>query len=365
MKITLDKEGFLSKIKIAQEFTANRLTSTQALQGVYLSNEGKELHIYSTDLNSYFHSIIPADEVPTLHAIIEPKKIIEFVQLLDAGDIDITIEKQNVTIQQKKTKGAFPCIIAEDFPQPPQPGEQIEQAETSLISKNLSKLLFAASSDDARPVLTGVNVVSEEGAVVFVTTDGFRLSIVKEKQTGTIPSMIIPADFLRKVSGYIKESKSVTFSFSKKERVVRLSDNQMDFYTSLIDGEFPPYERVLPDSKVTTIVLQKDELIRNTKLISVFARDYSYVVQYDFGDSMLRISPKKEANDENTTTQDVTIEGPPQKVSFNYRYVLDFLNSVDGEEIIIEILRPDAPIVFKSSKDKTYTHIIMPVRTQE
>ena len=365
MNIALDKEKFLLNIKIAQEFTANRLTSTQALQGVYLSTEGKALHIYSTDLNSYFHTTLLEGDVPDVHIIIEPKKIIEFVQLLDAGDINLIMSGQSMTIQQKKTKGVFPCIVAEDFPQPPQLSDTSEQIETSLISKNLSKLLFSASSDDARPVLTGVNIVSEETGVVFVTTDGFRLSIVKEAQKGAIPSMIIPSDFLKKVSGYIKDNKSISFSYSKKEQVVRLSNGEMDFYTSLIDGEFPPYERVLPDDKTTTIVIQRQELIRNTKLISVFARDYSHVVQYDFSDNMLRISPKKEANEENVTTQDAKIDGAPQKVAFNYRYVIDYLNSVDSEEIIIEILRPDAPVVFKSAKDTTYTHIIMPVRTQE
>jgi DNA polymerase-3 subunit beta len=100
-------------------------------------------------------------------------------------------------------------------------------------------------------------------------------------------------------------------------------------------------------------------------MISIFAREYSNVIMYDFTEKGLILSPKKEANAENTTTQDITFEGEPMKVAFNYKYVVDFLNHVDADELIVELLRPEAPVVFKTPGNDSFMHIIMPVRIQE
>jgi DNA polymerase-3 subunit beta len=97
----------------------------------------------------------------------------------------------------------------------------------------------------------------------------------------------------------------------------------------------------------------------------VFARDFSNVVVCEFGNGQIIMRPKKEGNEENTAVMDAEIEGDTQKIAFNFRYLLDFLNHIDGKTFKIEILRPEAPIALKHEKDETYLHIIMPVRIQE
>lgn len=365
MKITLDKDTFINKLITASKFVSNKLNASSALQGVYLTVEENKLHLYSTDLTTYYHTYVQATiDVQENGVIIEPRKIIEYIQLLQPGEIELTVDDNQFTIKQHKAKGIFPVISSEEFPIPPVLEEEEQQLSNEFITESLPFILFTASTDDSRPVLTGINFVVSDEELIIVSTDGFRLSFLKEKRKGTFSNMIIPADFLQEIVKNAKTAKNIGFTYSKKENIVLFKLENEHFYSRLIDGEFPPYERVIPSDKKTTIELNKEELLRNTKLISIFARDYSNVVIYEFTKDGLKLRPKEEGNKDNSTTQEIIFEGEELSVAFNYRYVIDFLNHIKSEEIIIELLRPDAPVVFKAKGNEQFFHIIMPIRIQ-
>ncbi|MFA9288391.1 MAG: DNA polymerase III subunit beta [Weeksellaceae bacterium] len=365
MRMQIEKDLLLQRILIASRFTSDKLHSGTALQGILFDVKEKKLFIYATDLNTYYHTKIDVDTEDIASCVVEPQRIIEFLQLLQAGTVEVEFNENTITFVQGKTKGQFPVLSAQDFPLPPEITEATIPLKTSLFTDTLPFILFTASSDDSRPVLTGVNFVNTDEEFIIVSTDGFRLSIFKEKQKGEIASMIIPADFLRELLKNIRSEKEIQFCHSTKEHMVRFETAEGVFYSRLIDGEFPPFEKVIPAEKKTTVTVKKDELMRNVKLISIFARDFSNVVVCEFEKGNLTIRPKKEGNKENTTSQDIVFEGEPQQVAFNYKYLIEFLNHCASDNVIIEILRTDAPIVFKAEGNETFFHIIMPIRIQE
>lgn len=365
MQFTIDKDQFHTHLNTAQKFTSDRLTTQTALQGVYIQIKKDGLHFYATDLNTFCHTSVSLNFKETAACIIDQKKILEFVQFLQPGTMEVVIDAKSITFRQGKTKGVFPVIVVEDFPLPPVLEEEAQEISSAFLLDNMPLLLFTASTDDARPALTGINFVVSDEVLTIVSTDGFRLSLVKEKRKGTFSSMIIPAEFLKEVIHYIQDTKKVGFTYSEKEHLVRFEIGNTAFYSRLIDGDFPPYERVIPDEKTATATLKREELLRNTKLISIFAREFSNVVLYDFSKDGLRLSPKKEANEENKTTQDIVYTGEPLRVAFNYKYVLDFLQHIDSPDIVVELSRSDAPVLFKIPKNDSFFHIIMPVRIQE
>ncbi len=363
--IKFDRDSILNTINTASKFTSNKINISDALQGVYfLFNENK-VDIYATNLTTFYHSYLNIDSsIKNKGVIIDPRKIIEFLQLLQPGVVTVELKEKQFVITQDKTKGVFPIILSEEFPFPPRLEEKPQEMKKTFLTDNLPFILFTASTDDARPVLTGINFVATDEELAIVSTDGFRLSLVKEKRKGVISSMIIPAEFLQEVLKAIKTAKKISFTHSSKEKIIAFNIDDEEFYSRLIDGEFPPYERVIPGDFKTKITLNHEEFLRNTKLISIFARDYSNVILYEFKKNGLTLKPKEEGGRENETTQDIVFEGEPQKVAFNYKYVVDFLNHINAKEIIIEILRADAPVVFKAKGNETFIHIIMPVRIQ-
>jgi DNA polymerase-3 subunit beta len=208
------------------------------------------IHFYATDLNTYCHAQSPLITKEKIEIIIEPKKVLEFVQFLQNGDIHLDITETTIQISQGTAKGVFPIIIAEEFPLPPKlQDEEEEDITPSFLLKNLPFLLFTASTDDARPVLTGINFVVSDEELTLVATDGFRLSLVKEKRKGTFSSMIVPAEFLKEVLRHVKETQKVTFTYSDTEQIVRFTIGDISFYSRLITGDFPPFERVIPEEK--------------------------------------------------------------------------------------------------------------------
>ncbi len=365
MKITINRDSILQGLQTASRFVSDKLNASSALQGIYIKTEKKGIHLYATNLTTFYHTFLKCEideEEQTM--IFEPRKAIEFTQLLQPGDIKIELKATQFSITQKKARGVFPIISSEEFPFPPTLSEGKTTLSKKFFTDNLPFILFTASTDDSRPVLTGINFVVSEDELIIVSTDGFRLSLLKEGRKGTFSNMIIPADFLSEIVKNTKNVKEIAFTYSKQESIVLFAIGDEEFYSRLIDGEFPPYERVIPTEKKTTIEVNREELLRNTKLISIFARDYSNVILYAFGKDGLTLRPKEEGNKENTTTQEIVIEGEAQEVAFNYKYVIDFLNHINAEDLIIEILRSDAPVVFKAKGNEQFIHIIMPVRIQ-
>lgn len=366
MKIILDKEQLLNIVQISTRFTSKRLSAVQSLQGALFTVENNKLELFATDLNTNFHATLKLKNTSKEKAsfVTDPKKLSEFLALLSPGDIVLEIEEKRLLVQKEKNKGTFNIMDAGDFPVPPKLIEKSNVLKAEQFKKTLPLILFAASRDEARPTLSGVNFVSSDGELVIVATDGFRLSLIKEKNTQNIPSMLVPRVFFEEVLSGLKDEETIDFIASEKEKMVKFSTPTKQYFSRVIEGTFPPFEKVIPTEKKQTIVTDREELLRNTKIASLFAREQSNIVILKGDKGMVQIRPKMDNTEENTSTQDAVIEGEAIQVAFNARFLLDFLQNVSGKKVIIELLRSDAPTVFKTDNQKNFIHIIMPVRIQ-
>ncbi len=365
MKIIFQRDILLENILYASRFSSSKLSSLITLQGVLIKNEKGLIHFYSTNLSSYYHSSVKTEEKQAFEIVVEPKKLVEFISLLAPGKLEIEVKEKQIVITQNKTRGEFPIMVSKDFPLPPTIEEKPQKIKTDFFIKNLPLILFSTSSDESRPVLTGVNLVSQDEELLMVTTDGFRLSLLKLKKDIELPSMIIPSSFLSEAVSFLKDEEAVELSYSPKEKLISFKIGKYNLYSRLIEGEYPPFEKVIPADKKTIIETDKDELVRNIKLISIFARDISNIVILQTTKEALQLKPKTEVGEHNSAQQEAIIKGDEQKIAFNYKFLLELLNHLEGKKITIELLRSDSPAVFKSDKNPNFIHIIMPVRIQE
>lgn len=364
MKIKINKGDFLERLSLASHFTSVKLTSLPILQGVLIKVEKEKTHFYSSNLNSFFHTNIKVLSEKTEEFIIEPKKITEFISLLPEGKIEIETKNKQLFIISGKTTGKFPLMNTGDFAFPPKIEEKEHKIKTDFFVNKLPLVLFSASNDETRPALSGINFLTEDELIV-VATDGFRLSFLKTNKDKEIPSVIIPAEFLREIIRFIKDEKELGFYYSDKEKIIMFKVGNDEFYSRLIEGDFPPFEKVIPQDKKTTITVDREDLLRGIKLISVFAREFSNIVVFELQNEGIKLRPKMDDEGGNSTFIEAKKEGENQRIAFNYKFLLDFLNNINSKKIIIEVLRPDAPVVFKMEEDHNFIHIIMPVRIQE
>ncbi len=366
MKIIIDKEQLLKTVQTASRFTSQRLSTIQSLQGALFSLEDGKLHVYATDLNTHYHARLTPKTTTKEKGrfIIDPKKLAEFLTLLSPGDVVLTVDDKKVVAQKEKTQGTFSIAGGDDFPTPPILEEKPLTLNVEQFKKTLPYVLFATSRDESRPTLTGVNFLSNAGELVLVATDGFRLSLLKEKNTQKIPSMLVPGGFLAEILQGIKAEKTIGFTTSDKEKIVRFDVGENSYFSRVLEGDFPPFEKVIPAEKKQTIVTDREELLRNVKIASLFAREQSNIIILKAEKGVVVIKPKTDNNEENSSSQDADIEGEAIQAAFNARFLLDFLQNTSAKKITIELLRSDAPTVFKADNEKNFIHIIMPVRIQ-
>jgi DNA polymerase-3 subunit beta len=361
----IQKDIILEKLNLASRFLSSRYSSSLP-PGVCFKIKKNILNILSSNLNSYYRGEVSLEKgiEKELNFVIEPKDVIEFINLLIGPKINFSIEEKKVVVSDEKNRGVFQRINLEDYPFPAIKEENKQRIDIEKWKKVLPQVLFSAATDESRPVLTGVCFKKKDDNLELVTTDGFRLSLCLEKGEIEIPSLIIPSYFLEEIVR-IAKNKEMAFSYLPDEKMVCFQIDRDIFYTQLIEGEFPPYERVIPSEIKTKIIVDKEELFRNTKIVAVFARSFSNIVIFNIKKEELILRPKTK-EEETATRQDITgFDGEEQTVAFNFKFILDFLNHIDAKEIEINVFKPDAPVVFKAKGKEDFIHIIMPVRMAE
>jgi len=363
----IKKDDFLKKITLASRFTSTRFSTNVLLSGVFLKKEKHLLHFYATNLNYYYHSFIKVGDGEDFEVVLEPKKIIDFLSFFSANQVDFVVEKTKVIISYEKNRGEFPLYPKEDFPLPPKIEEKEQKIKASFLKESFPLVLFSCSNDESRPVLTGVNLSTDEENLVLVGTDGFRLSLLKTKKEADFPNVIIDSGFLNEVLYFIDKEEEVGFSYSEKEKTLYFQIEDNDLYSRIIEGDYPPYEKVIPAQEgKTKVFVDKESFLRNLKLINVFTRDFSNIVIFDIKKDGVYLRPKtEEEKNNNQAFLEAQVKGEEVKVAFNHKFLLDFLNHFKQKEVGFEVLRPDAPVVFKDPKNDNFLHIIMPVRIQE
>lgn len=365
MKIQIQKGVFEENLSIASRFISSRVSSVQSLQGARIETQKDHILLTTTNLNDFYNVKIPAKVEEEGVVVFDIKKALEFISLLPGGDIVIVSDGGSIVVSQGRNKGYFSLYNKEEFPAVPEIGGRAVEIPKKVVDE-LQTVLFSASKEETRPVLTGVYFGTGGGGEI-VTTDGFRLSLLRVKNGDTgLPEGIIPSHILSEVLKQNKKKDPVTVTLSDSEKIIRFNLGESDIYSRVIEGEFPPYEKVVPKTHTTKILVEKEELLRNIKLVSVFAREHGDIILLDVKKQGLSLKPKTtQGNDSQVYMEQVEFEGEELKIAFNYRYILDFLNTTSTEKVAIELTTSTAPAVFRDPKREEYLHIIMPLRTEE
>lgn len=365
MKLTIQKEKFLTELVRASAFCSDKINANNALRGVYIETKDDSLVFRATDLNKHYYGCLHTGEKTEKTAVVlEVRTMVEFLQLLQDKDVSLVFQEGAVVLSQGTKTGTFSAQKANDFPLPPKIKTENKVKDSKSLLEQTERVLFSASRDETRPILTGVNIFSDEETRAVVSTDGFRLSLYTKSDEERVPNSIVPSPFLRTVLKQTSPQKATVY-FSEEEKTILVEEGETKYFSRLLEGAFPPYKKVLPTEHTTHVEVDKEELQRNVKLISIFAREQSNVVVFEISKNGLLVRPKRQEEGVNKATLEVVFEGDNITIAFNYKYVLDFLQNATEKTITIDLLRPDAPVVFREQSNKDFIHVIMPVRIQE
>ena len=364
MKVTISNTQLKDALSTATKFCVSRTSSLSSLQGGLLRVKDGHIEIIATNLNDFFYTKIKATVIEEGEGVCDIRHIVDFLNYLKPGDVTLSSTASTILIETDKTKGTFPVISATDYPALPTfEGETIDFTEKTL--QDLPLVLLAASKDQARPVLTGVNFSYKQNVLYMSATDGFRLSLVSGPHEREFTAFTISAAILEEVLRLFGK-KQLSLVISETEKFVKFVNGDTMIFSRLIDGEFPPFARVIPQEHRTKIIVNREEFLRNVKLVSVFARDISSTAILEIKKEGMHLVPRGVERYGTVIFQDIQkYEGEETRVAFNFRFILEFLNAIDNETVVFESSSPTAPGVFKIEGNDDFIHIVMPIRIEE
>lgn len=372
MKVSLLFENFSKKIMFANHAISSKSQLPILLNFLIQAKNGK-LSISATDLEIGIVVDIPAKIEEEGEVTVPAKTLTELISASPMDKITLETIPAGLALTEKKIKTIFQTTPAEEFPKLyEEKGERVSSVKRELIDKNFSNVVFAASSDTERPALSGVLMKEEKEGFLLVATDGYRLSLKKIVMTskgkgreGT--SIIVPSRVIRELVLMGKEvgGDTVAIYVSAEKNQILFSEEDITLVGRLIEGEFPNYEKIIPQNHLTKTVFSKEELQRAIKASYVFARQTANIVKLSVQRDKVVVSANAPSVGSSIAEVDAKTTGEENEIAFNARYLLDFFSNIEEEEISFEMAGPLNPGVFKIVGDDSFLHLIMPIRVQD
>jgi len=370
VKLSVMQENLARGLSVVSRAVSTRST-LPVLANVLLKTEDGGLRLTTTNLEIGLIYWVPG-KIETDGATTVPAKLLtDLVMSLQGGDrIELeTGPGETLHLKSGRFESHIKGIDADEFPSIQATGERpttrISQKE---LKRALEQTAFAAATDEARPILTGVLWRFEGENVTFAAADNYRIAVK------TIPildpvgetSVVIPARALNelvRILGDTDDPVDVVLAQGRNQVLFHLEG--IDLVSRLIDGQFPNYQSVLPKAHTTRAILDREELLRAVRPAALIAHESANIVKLQIasnGESGITVSANAEIGD-HVGQVEATVEGDGTSIAFNAKYLADVLERVTADQFALELEGPLAPGVFKPIGDDHYVHVVMPVRT--
>lgn len=343
------------------------------LNNVLIKVKNKQVSLITTNLDMAIIDFLPVSSSKDGVITVPAKLLADFISALPKeSKTKITVKDNKVAIKADKYSSVINGTPADDFPELPEIDEKkavVFKMSTEEFKNGMEQVVVASSNDFNRPALTGVHFYTTDKALYTVATDGYR--VAKKKLVKNVQSEIkvtIPAGTIQEVLRSINdEMEEIEISFN--EDLIRFRLGEIEIVSKLIDAEYPNIDNFIPKSSDIELEASREELIRITKLASLFAKHGANDVITCEAKTPKTFSIHSIANEfgENDSTIETKVS-KDGKISITSKYLLDALNVMDGEDIVIgfsesidKITNMAVPMILKNKGSDDYIHILMPV----
>jgi len=379
MKLSCLQENFSRGLGIVGRAVATRST-LPITQNILLATEQSRLKLSATNLEMATTCWIGAKVEQEGSITIPARLLIDFVNSLPNDLIEVTLPSDSRTLELKS--GRFQAhingIAAEDFPPIPQVSDGMTTNIGAIaLREGITQVVFAAATEESRPVLTGINTEFEGEQLNLAAADGFRLAVHKTTLGSAVSqktSVIIPARSLSELNRLVgdqEEPVEIITNQQKSQILFRLKNAEL--VSQLIQGSFPNYSQVIPQSYTTRAVVDINQFLQVIKMSSIFARDASGIVRLvinqgnELTPGKITVSAQAEEVGGNVSEIDALVDGEEAKIAFNVKYLSDVLSVLRQDEtaqVALEVTTPSSPGVIRPIGVDNYVHVIMPMFVQ-
>lgn len=337
------------------------------LSSVLIETENGTCIFSATDLYFGIRCSLTVESEIDGNIVVPGKQFKEIISSLDPGVLEIFFSDNSLAISNTSTNISLSSSNTHEYPPFPQVEGEEYVFPTEYLEKIENNSVFSASTDQARPVLTAILFVFDEHGLTCVSTDGFRLStvIIDNSQKFEPKKFLIPAKALSEVFKIATKLKAteVRFKVSEELKQVFFSLAGVEVFVRLIEGEYPPYEKIIPSSFSTEVVFDTAELLDTLKRAMIFARESSNIVRFEITPETVVIhSSSPSFGHYRGELKLVSITGEPNEIAFNIKYLLDYLNATKAEKQWFGMSESLKPALFRPNNDQNQQYVVMPFK---
>ncbi len=373
MKISVLQENLAHGLNIVSRAVSPRSTLPVLANVLVATDEGR-LRLSATNLELGITCWIGAKIEDEGSTTVPARTFTDLVSTLanDRVDMALNVRTQTLNVRCGTSNTDIKCIDAQEFP--PMPVPDLENGipiNVTDLKEMIQQVVFAASTDEARPVLTGVLFTVQGNKVSLSAADGFRLSIRKAELSSPVErpfSAIIPAralSELARIAADGDQTLTMTMPAGRGQVIFRMKD--VELASQLIEGSFPDLEQVIPRSYRTRTVLSTSQFLKACKQAEIFAREGSHIARInvtpggELQPGSVDISGQSEETGYNQTQVDASIEGPAILIAFNVRFLREVLDVVKTPNVALETTADTSPGVIRPVGEESFLHVIMPM----
>jgi DNA polymerase III subunit beta len=373
MKVSCLQENLAKGLSVVSRAVASRST-LPVLGNVMIATDQGRLKLAATNLElavtCWIGAKVEEDGATTLPA----RVLSDFVNSMppDRIEMNLNVKTQSMHLKCARNDANIKGIDAQEFPIIPTVGDgKMISLEPDVLREMIEQTTFAAATDESRPVLTGVVAKFEKDKMTLAAADGFRLSV----RTATLKdpveqpiSIIIPAKALQEVARVGGEQEDpIVMAVTENKSQILFKLTNIEIVSQLIDGQFPDFTRIIPESHMTRTTVASSEFQNAVKASAVFAREAMNTVRLqispadDLGRGKVTITATSAESGDNVGDIDAAVDGEAVEIAFNARYLGEVLNVLRAPQVAIETSSSASPGVFKAVGHEEFTHVIMPM----
>jgi DNA polymerase-3 subunit beta len=366
MKISVDRETFLTQLQMASRVASTR-SAIQALSGiqVVVSDDASELR--ATDMDVSLRIPVDAEVIRPGTVVLPARLLLDVVRSLPSSDVSLELRpaEQDVELISGSATFHIRTLRAEDFPPfpDPDPDSSVVIPVESFIH-TATKVAGSASRDETRPVLTGILVSASDQELSMVATDSYRLSVKETKLPTALSSgfeVNVPARALQELArlGAAADDEELRISVLQNQVVFTLG--KVILSSRLIDGQFPNYRQLLPESFEHELRLAGGELTEVVRRISLLAQKNA-PLRLAFSPGELTVSAQTPDVGEASESLPVAFQGEGLEIGFNPDFLRDGLEAVEEGDLVLKLISPLRPGLIESAGNEGFRYLIMPIR---
>ncbi len=365
MKLTTKRDELVSQLSIVSRAVSTR-AATQALSGILLTASEDGVALAATDGEMGLRTALEADVASAGSALLPGRLLAELARSLGEERVEIELRESERDVQIRSGGSSFHLRVlsAEDFPNLPEEGPEPLKIPATALAETIELVARAASRDDMRPVLTGVLVTAAGQEMTMVATDSYRLAVKRTELEGAIGGELeanIPAKALRELGRLVAagELDEVAVSLLPNQAVFKAGAILLN--TRLIDGQFPNFRQLLPESYDHDVRLPRSEFLDVVRRVSQLAQRNA-PLRLSFSQGELEVSASTPDVGDAEETMPAAFEGEALEIGFNPEFLRDGIESVAGDEVMLRLISPLRPGLLQPVDNEDLRYLVMPIR---